>query len=119
MCATARGSDDVIEPRKILDEQFFCCLCLLKTPAIRHRLAAASLVEGVDDIHFQLLQKLQGGDADFRIEKVDITGNHQGNLHGCFSSSPAMIRANLRRVTATDWSSPGRRVRRHDRLELL
>src|ERR1700730_3654901 len=119
MCATARGSDDVIEPGKVRDEPFFRCLGLLKTPAIRHRLAAASLVERVDDIHFQLLQKLQSGDADFRIEKVDITRNHQGNLHSCFSSSPAMIRASLRRVTATDWSSPDRRVRRHDRLELL
>ncbi len=83
----------MIEPRKVLDEQFFCCLRLLKTPAIRHRLAAASLVEGVDDIHFQLLQKFQSGDANFRIEKVDITGNHQGNLHSCFSSNPATIRA--------------------------
>ena len=83
MGATARGSHDVIEGAKVFDEEFFGCLRLLITSAIGHRLAAASLVKGVDDIHFQLLQKLQSGDTDFRIEEVDITGNHQGNLHGC------------------------------------
>jgi len=82
MRAAAGGSHDVIERREVSDEEFFRCLRLLKTPAIRHRLTAASLVEGIDDIHVQLLQKLQSGDTDFRIEEVDITGDHQGNLHG-------------------------------------
>src|SRR6266481_3313488 len=83
MGATARGSHDVIERGKVLDEEFFGCLRLLITSAIGHRLTAASLVKGVDHIHFQFLQKLQSGDTDFRIEKVYITGNHQGDLHGC------------------------------------
>src|ERR1700675_3110476 len=80
--ATTRRSYDVVERRKVLDEQFFRCSGLLITSAIRHRLSAASLVEGVNDIHFQVLQKLQRGDPDFRIEKVDVTRDHQGDLHG-------------------------------------
>src|SRR4029077_11367745 len=81
MGATAGGSHDVIERGKVLHEEFFGCLRLLITSAIGHRLTAARLVKWVDDIYFQLLQKLQSSDTDFRIEKVDITGNHQGNLH--------------------------------------
>src|SRR6266404_6884171 len=82
MGTTAGGSHDVIERGKVLDEEFFGCLRLLITSAIGHRLTTACLVEGVDDIDFQFLQKLQSGDTNLRIEKVDITGNHQGDLHG-------------------------------------
>ena len=83
MGATARGSHDVIEGAKVFDEEFFGCLRLLITSAIGHCLTAARLVKGVDDIHFEFLQKLQSGDTDLWIEEVDITGDHQGNLHGC------------------------------------
>ena len=72
----------MIECGKVFDKEFFGCLRLLITSAVGHWLTAASLVERVDDIHFQFLQKLQSGDPDFRIEKVYIAGDHQGNLHG-------------------------------------
>ena len=72
----------MIERGKVLDEEFFGCLRLLITSAIGHWLTAARLVKGVHNIHLQFLQKLQSGDTDFRIEKVDITGDHQGDLHG-------------------------------------
>jgi hypothetical protein len=83
MGATAGGSHDVIERGKVFDKELFGRLRLLITSAIGHWLTAASLVKGVDDIHFQFLQKLQSGDTDLRIEKVDITGDHQSNLHEC------------------------------------
>jgi hypothetical protein len=73
----------VIERREGFNEEFFGCLRLLETPAIRHRLATASLVKGIDDIHVQLLQKLQSSDTDFRIKRIDVTRDHQGDLHGC------------------------------------
>jgi hypothetical protein len=66
----------MVERRKVLDEQFFGCPGLFITSAIRHRLTTASLIKGVDDIYFQPFEKLESGDTDFRIEKVDITGNH-------------------------------------------
>src|SRR5271165_4284086 len=84
MGATAGGSHDVIERGKVFDEKFFGCSRLLITSAIGHRLTAASLVKRVDDIQFQFLQKLQSGDTDFRIEKVDITGDYP-NCYAVFS----------------------------------
>src|SRR5260370_37809163 len=95
MRTTTGGSHDVIERWKVPDEEFFGRLRLLKTPAIRHRLAAASLVKGVDDIHFQLFQKLQSGDTDFRIENIDVTGDHQGNLHRCSLSEARLSKLRL------------------------
>jgi hypothetical protein len=83
MGAAAGGSHDVIEGGKVFDEKFFGRLRLLITSAVGHWLTAASLVKRVDHIDFQFLQKLQSGDSDLRIEKVDITGDHQSNLHGC------------------------------------
>jgi hypothetical protein len=74
----------MIERRKVPDKQFFRRLGLLITSAIRHRLSAAGLIKWVHDIYLKFLQKLQSGDADFRIEKVNITGDHQSNLHGRF-----------------------------------
>jgi len=58
MGATAGGSHYVIERAKVFDKEFFGCSRLLITSAIGHRLTAASLVKGVDDIHFEFLQKL-------------------------------------------------------------
>jgi hypothetical protein len=87
MGATTRRSHDVIERRKVPDEQLLGGLGLLVTSAIRHWLGAAGLIKWIHDIYLKLLQKLQSGDADFRIEKVDITGDHQSNLHGRFLTS--------------------------------
>ena len=56
-------SHNVIERRKGFDKQFFRRLCLLITSAIRHRLSTASLVKEIDDIYFELLEKLQSGDT--------------------------------------------------------
>jgi hypothetical protein len=52
--------------------------------AIRHRLPTTRLVERIFDFNVQPLQKLERGDADFWIEDVDVTRNHQGNLHVLF-----------------------------------
>jgi hypothetical protein len=52
MGATAGGSHDVIEGGKVFDEKLFGCSRLLITSAIGHWLTAASLVKGVDDVHF-------------------------------------------------------------------
>jgi hypothetical protein len=71
----------MIERRKVFDEQFFCCERFLIASAIRHWLGATGLIKGVDDIYLQLLEKLQRGDTDFRIEEIDITRDHQGDLH--------------------------------------
>ena len=76
----------MIERRKVPDKQFFRRLGLLITSAIRHRLSAAGLIKWVHDIYLKFLQKLQSGDADFRIEKVNITGDHQSKLAWSFSS---------------------------------
>src|SRR3981081_2023145 len=87
--ATTRWSYDVVERRKVLDEQFFRCSRLLITSAIRHRLSAASLVEGVNDIHFQLLQQLQRGDPGFRIEGRCNKGSSR---RLAWASSPQLCR---------------------------
>jgi hypothetical protein len=42
------------------------------------------LIKGVDDIYFELFEKLKRGDTNFRIEEVYITGDHQGDLHARF-----------------------------------
>src|SRR5258705_10140491 len=84
MGATTGRRHDVVECRKVLDEQFLRCSGFLVTSAVRHRLSAASLIKGIDDIYFQLLKKLQSGDTDFWIEKVDIAGDHQRDLHRRF-----------------------------------
>jgi hypothetical protein len=81
MGATAGGSHDKVKRAKVFDEELFGCPCFFITSTIGHWLTATRLVRGINDIHVQLLQKLQGGDANFRIEKVNIAGNHQCNLH--------------------------------------
>ena len=49
--------------------------------AVGHRLAAAGLVERIDDLDAEALEQLQRGNADLREEGVDVAGNEQSYPH--------------------------------------
>src|SRR5271154_5718427 len=98
MRAAPGRTNDVFEIRKVLNEEFFCCLRFLETSAVRHRLTAAGLIKGVDDVHLQLFQKLQSSNSYFWIENVNIAGDHQGDLHGCSPQEDRLKRRSLKMI---------------------
>ena len=80
----AGGRDDVIEAGEVAHEQGFGSGAVRVEAAIGHRLSAAGLVARVDDLVAEPLQKLEGRDADFRKEGIDVAGNEKPDAHGLF-----------------------------------
>ena len=56
--AAAGRGDDVVEVLEVLDEQRLRPGRVLLAPAVRHHLAAAGLVERIDDLEAQPFQQL-------------------------------------------------------------
>jgi hypothetical protein len=79
--AAVRWGDDVVVAGEVADEQLLGGLGFLVGAAVRHRLAAARLVEGVVDPDAELLQQLQGRHPDLGIEHIDVAGDHQSYAH--------------------------------------
>jgi hypothetical protein len=72
---TAAGwTDDIVEIRKIFDEQIVTAAGEMPETRISHWLAATGLIRGIYHFATQLFQQLQGGDAHLRIKLIDITG---------------------------------------------
>ena len=79
--AAAGGCDDVIEAGEIAHEQRLGVGAFGVEPAIGHRLAAAGLVARIHDLVAEALQQLEGRDADFREEGIDVAGDEQPDAH--------------------------------------
>ncbi len=90
--AAPRWGDDVIEILEIGHEQRLRLGRVLLAAAVRHHLAAAGLIERIDDVEPEPFQQLQRGDADRRKEGIDITGNEQSHSHDRRSSSQGFYR---------------------------
>jgi len=73
--------DDRVEILEAPDEVGFGGGGIVLATAVGHRLAAAGLVERVLDRAAEPLEELQGRDAHFGEESVDVTGNKKSNLH--------------------------------------
>jgi hypothetical protein len=71
--ATAGGRDDMIEAIEIPDEQLIASAAKMRKSRIGHRLAAAGLGRGINDLAARPLQQSQGGHRYLRVELVDIT----------------------------------------------
>ena len=56
-------------------------LGVLRTPGIRHRLAAARLLAGIRHVTIETLQQFERRHSHLRVELVDITGHEQTDLH--------------------------------------
>ena len=54
---------------------------------VRHRLAAAGLVERIVDLAAEPLEQLQRGDADLGEEGIDVAGDEQGDAHDILTRS--------------------------------
>jgi len=72
--AAAGRCDDVVERLKIFDEEVVASFGEMFETGVGHRLAAAGLFRGKDNLAALLFQQLEGGDTDLRVELVDITG---------------------------------------------
>src|SRR5258708_39251156 len=79
--AATRRTNDVIKLFKVFDEQMFRRLGVLFIAAVGHRLPATGLVERLTNIESEPLQKLQGGDPNLRIYKVDVARYEQADSH--------------------------------------
>jgi hypothetical protein len=75
MHATSRWRDDIVVVLKVLDEQTLRRSGFRVASAVRHRLAAAGLIEGIFDLDAEALQQFQCRDADVRMKGVDVTGD--------------------------------------------
>src|SRR5712672_2174372 len=95
MHATARGRDDIVVVLKVLDEQTFRRRRFRMASAVRHRLAAAGLIEGIFDLDAEALQQVESRDADVRMKGVDIAGGEKPDLHGSLLSKLAILFAGI------------------------
>ena len=71
--ASGRGND-IIECLKIFDEQVVAAFSEMFETGVGHWLATAGLVGRIDHLATEFFQQLEGGDANLRVELVDITG---------------------------------------------
>src|SRR6516165_11414013 len=81
MDATAGRPDDRFETLEALNEESLGGSGIVLAAAVGHRLPAAGLIERVLDRAAESLEELQGRDAHFRKEGVDVTGNEEPELH--------------------------------------
>ena len=73
--------DDRVEILEAVDEEGFGGGGIFLATAVGHRLPAAGLIERVLDRAAEPLEELQGRDAHFGEESVDVTGNEEPDLH--------------------------------------
>jgi hypothetical protein len=81
MSATAGRSDHAIKRTEDSGAVLFRRSRLFIAAAIGHGLATARLFLRVYDVDTQSLEQLQGGYADVWIEHVNVTGDHERDLH--------------------------------------
>src|SRR5215468_6349680 len=93
--AASGRPNDAIKFFKVFDEKMFGRLGILFIATIGHRLPATGLVERVTDIKSESLQKLQRGDSNLRIDKVDVAGYEQTYSH-VLGERPLKYRFGLR-----------------------
>ena len=79
--AASGRSHDAIEILEVFDKEMLGGLSILLIAAIGHRLPATGLVERVANVKPKSLQKLQGGDPNFRIDKIDVARYEQTDSH--------------------------------------
>src|SRR5271155_4757570 len=85
MSATTRRSNHAIEGAENSRAVLFGCLRFFVAAAIGHGLAATCLIPGIYDVDSQSFEQFKGGDADTWIKRVNVTGNHESDLHCCFT----------------------------------
>ncbi len=84
--ATAGRGDDVIVVAEDLEESFGQRAGVGVQADVGHRLAAAGLLFGKLDLAAEALQHLDRGQADLRIELVDVAGDEEADAHGVFAA---------------------------------
>src|SRR5262249_26359592 len=73
--------DNRVEFLEAVDEVGFGGGGVFLAAAVGHRLSAAGLLERVLDRTAEPFEKLEGRDAYFREEGVDVTGDEESDLH--------------------------------------
>src|SRR5260221_5883147 len=79
--AASRGRDDVVEAGEVAHEQRLGLRRLGVEPAIRHRLPAARLVARIHDLVAETLEQLEGRDAYFGKEGIDVARDEETDAH--------------------------------------
>jgi hypothetical protein len=85
MSATTRWSDHAIKGAEDSGAVLFGRLRLFIAAAVGHGLAATRLFLRVHNVDSQSLKKFEGRDADVWIKRVNVTGDHERNLHRHFT----------------------------------
>jgi hypothetical protein len=81
MSTTAGRSDHTIKGAEDSGAMLFSRSRLFIATAIGHGLATASLFLRVYDDDSQSFEQLESGNADAWIERVNVTGDHERDLH--------------------------------------
>ena len=84
--AAARRADDVLVAGEILNEQTLRRRRLGLAAGVRHRLAAAGLVERIVDLAAEPFQQFERGHAHLGEEGVDVAGDEEGDAHADLTS---------------------------------
>jgi hypothetical protein len=81
MSTTAGRSDHAIKGAKDSGAVLFGRPRLFTAATVGHGLATASLFLRVNDVDSESFEQLESGDADVWIEHVNVTGDHERDLH--------------------------------------
>jgi hypothetical protein len=80
--AASGRADNRVEILEAVDEVSLGGGRIVLATAVGHWLPAGGLVEWILDTAAELLEELQGRDAHFREEGVDVTGDEEPDFHG-------------------------------------
>ena len=81
MDAATRRRHDVVEAGEVAHEQRLGVGSFRVEPAVRHRLAAAGLIERIYDLVSEPLEQLEGRDANLGEKCVDVAGDKKPDPH--------------------------------------
>src|SRR5262245_41885513 len=79
--AATCGADNAIEVFEVLDEEVFRLRGVALVSAVGHRLSTTGLSQRITRLEAEPLQELEGRNADFGEQQIDVARDEQTNPH--------------------------------------